>query len=123
VNIALWIVQGLLAAAFLLFGFVKVSQPMDALGKRMAWVRAIPPAFVRFIGAAEVLGAVGLILPMLTRILPWLTVAAAIGLVVVQASAAIFHISRREVSAVPVNVVLLLLAVLVAIGRISTGVA
>jgi hypothetical protein len=118
-NIVLWVVQGLLAAAYVLAGGMKLIQPIDALGKRMDWVRAVPPALVRSIGAAETLGAIGLILPMVTRILPGLTVAAASGLVLVQLSAASFHLSRGEGSRVPGNVVLLLLAVFVVIGRLA----
>lgn len=118
-NMALWVVQGLLAAAYLLAGLMKVSQPIDSLGKSMGWTRDLPPAFVRFIGAAEGLGAIGLILPQVTGILPWMTIVAAVGLVVVQVSAAIFHASRREASALPVNAVLLVLAAFVAYGRLA----
>jgi len=118
-NAVLWIVQSLLAAVYLLAGGMKVSQPIESLGKRMDWVRAAPPGFVRFIGAAELLGAIGLMLPLATGILPGLTVAAAVGLVIVQVSAAAFHLSRREASVVPMNVVLLLLAVVVVIGRLT----
>ena len=73
---------------------------------------------MRFIGAAEALGAIGLILPMLTGILPGLTVAAAIGLALVMALATAFHLSRGESSRVPGNAVLLLLALSVVIGRL-----
>ena len=118
-NIVLWVVQGLLAAVYLLVGGTKLIQPIDALGKRMDWVRETPTWFVRFIGAAEVLGAAGLILPILTGILPWLTVAAAAGLIIVQVSASAFHLSRGEAARLPVNVVLLLLAVLVVVGRLA----
>jgi putative oxidoreductase len=116
-NVVLWVAQIVLAAAFLMAGFMKVSRPIIELSKRMSWVAALPPIYVRFIGAAEMLGGVGLILPMLTGTLPWLTVAAAIGLAVLMVSAAIFHLSRNEASHVPTNVVLLLLALFVIIGR------
>ena len=118
-NIVLWSVQGLLAAAYLMAGGMKASQPIDILGKSMGWVRAVPAGFVRFIGIAEVLGAIGLILPMVTGMVPWLTVAAALGLVVVQVGAIVVHVTRREMQRIPVNIVLLLLAVLVAIGRLA----
>ena len=118
-NIVLWVVQGLLAAAYLMAGGMKLAQPIDSLGKQMGWVRDTPPSFVRFVGAAEVLGAVGLILPMLTGILPWLTVAAAVGLVIVQLGASALHLSRGEAARLPVNVVLLLLAVIVVVGRLA----
>ncbi|HEX8036743.1 MAG TPA: DoxX family protein [Ktedonobacterales bacterium] len=118
-NIVLWISQGLLAAAYVMAGGMKAGRPIDMLGKSMEWVRAVPAGFVRFIGAAEVLGAVGLILPMVTGTLPGLTVAAAVGLVVVQVGAIIVHVTRHEVQKIPTNIVLLLLAVFVAIGRLA----
>jgi putative oxidoreductase len=117
-NAVLWVAQGLLALAYLPAGGMKASQPVDALGKRMAWVHSTPETLVRFIGVAEVLGAIGIILPLLTNILPWLTVAAAIGLVLVQVFAIIYHMSRGEATRLPLNVVLLLLAILVVIGRL-----
>ncbi|HVC33795.1 MAG TPA: DoxX family protein [Chloroflexota bacterium] len=120
-NVALWIVQGLLALAYLFAGAMKATQPLESLGKSMNWVHAVPLGFVRFIGVAELLGALGLVLPLATGILPWLTVAAAVGLIVVQVGAAIFHVSRQETSKVPINLVLLILAVFVAYGR--TGIA
>ncbi len=118
-NIVLWILQGLLALAFLIAGFIHAFMPLESLKKNMTWVSAFPAAFVRFIGVAEMLGAIGLILPAITGIAPWLTVAAAIGLAVVMASASIFHASRREYSNIGTNVVLLLLAVLVIVGRLT----
>jgi hypothetical protein len=118
-NVVLWVVQGLLAAAYLLAGGMKASRPVATLSKNMAWVSAVPVGLVRFIGVAELLGAVGLILPMLTNLAPWLTVAAAAGLVLVQVCAIAFHVSRHETRVVPTNVVLLLLAVLVLIGRVA----
>jgi putative oxidoreductase len=118
-NVVLWSFQGLLAAAYLMAGGMKASRPIDVLGKSMEWVRTVPPGFVRFIGVAEVLGAIGLILPMVTGTLPGLTVAATVGLAVVQVGAIIVHATRREMQMIPMNIVLLLLAVFVAIGRLA----
>ena len=118
-TVVLWIVQGLLALAYVMAGGMKASRPLDVLGKSMAWVRAVPPAFVRFIGVAEVLGAIGIILPLATGILPWLTVAAAVGLVIVQVCAIAFHLARGETQRLPMNAVLLLLAVFVVVGRVA----
>jgi hypothetical protein len=98
---------------------MKATQPLDQLAKRMDWVSSTPPTFVRSIGIAEVLGAIGLILPLATGILPGLTVAAAVGLVLVQLAASAFHVSRNEVSRLPVNLVLLLLAAFVVYGRLA----
>ena len=116
-NVILWIVQGLLAVAYLLAGAPKASWPIAALSKRVGWIGTVPAALVRFIGVAELLGAIGLILPMLTGILPWLTVAAAIGLTVLQVCATLFHLFRGELKALPANVVLLLLSLFVVVGR------
>jgi hypothetical protein len=79
----------------------------------------VPAPFVRFIGVAEILGAIGLILPALTGILPWLTVAAAIGLAIVMASAIIFHLMRGEANHIAVNVVFLALLLFVVYGRLA----
>lgn len=117
-NIVLWVIQVLVALAFLMAGFMKTFQPIEKLKDQMTWVTAVPPAFVRFIGIAELLGGVGLILPALTHILPWLTIAAAVGLVIAMISATVFHIARGEVSPrLVAPVVLLLLAAIIVIGR------
>jgi uncharacterized membrane protein YphA (DoxX/SURF4 family) len=118
-NVALWVVQVLLAVAYLAAGVMKASQPIDRLSKRMAWTGEVSPSLVRFIGIAEVLGGLGLILPMVTGIAPSLTIAAAVGLVLVQLLAFAFHASRGEVSDLPVNVVFLLLAVVIVYGRLA----
>ncbi len=115
-NIALWIVQGLLALAFLLAGSMKAFAPMTTVKKNMPWANDFE-AFVRFIGVAELLAALGLILPAITGIQSWLTIAAALGLVVVMVSASVFHASRREYQNIGMNVVLLLLAAFVVLGR------
>lgn len=116
-NIVLWIIQGLLALAFLMAGSMKTFQPIENLKKNMSWVAVFPPAFVRFVGIAELLGGIGLILPALTHILPWLTIAAAVGLVIAMISAAIFHLSRKEYAGLAAPIVLLLLALFIVIGR------
>lgn len=118
-SIVLWIVQGLLALAFLLAGFMHSFLPMARLKKNMAWVGSVPAGLVRFIGIVEMLGALGLILPKLTNIVPQLTIAAAIGLVLVMASAAVFHTIRKEYSNIGANIVLLLLAAVIAVGYLA----
>ena len=118
-NITLWVIQILLALAFLLAGIPKATQPIPALSKRLTWAKDVPAPFVRFIGVAEILGALGLILPALTGVLPWLTVAAAIGLAIVMAAAIIFHILRGETNRIAFNIVFLLLLLFVTCGRIA----
>ncbi len=116
-NIALWIVQGLLALAFLLAGSMKAFAPLNTVRKNMSWANDVGVPFVRFIGVAELLGGIGLILPAITGIQSWLTIAAALGLVLVMVSASVFHASRREYQNIGMNVVLLLLAAFVVLGR------
>ena len=118
-NIAVWIAQGLLAAVYLMVGSMKSFQPSKVReNPRMTWAHARPDNYIRFVGITEVLGALGLILPMATGILPWLTVLAAIGLTLVQLLA-IFteHLPKKEYDVIPLNVVLLVLSAFVVIGR------
>jgi uncharacterized membrane protein YphA (DoxX/SURF4 family) len=116
-NTALWVVQVLLALTFLATGLMKVTQPVEKLAERMSWVKDSTPQRVRLIGTLEVLGAGGVILPVLTGILPWLTPLAATGLILTMIGAMITHLRRSEVSHIPVNIVLLVLAAFVVYGR------
>ena len=116
-GIALWVVQGLLAAAFLVSGATKLSQPKEKLVKNMAWVEDFSQPTVRIIGALEVLGAIGIVLPAPTGILPWLTPLAALGLVLTMIGAALTHLRRAEYGYIAVPAVLLILAAFVAYGR------
>jgi len=116
-HIALWVAQVILAAMFLMSGFMKVSQPIDQLSKMLPWTAQVSEALVRFIGVAEILGALGLILPSLLRIQPKLTPIAAVALALVMLFAAAFHISRGETPAIGMNFVLIALAAFVAWGR------
>lgn len=114
--IAYWIVAGLLALAYLAAGAMKTFRSPDALvASGIGWAKDVPLATVRAIGAVEVLGAIGLILPPLTGIAPILAPVAAIGLVLVQLGAVVFHLRRGEAKVVPMNLVLLLLAVAAAV--------
>lgn len=120
-SIVLWVIQGLLALAFLAAGFMKVTRSKDQMkeaGERMAWVDDLSEMQIRAIGVLEVLGALGLILPILTGILPILTPLAAVGLILTMLGAIMLHVRRGDgAQAIMVNVVLLLLAVFVAYGR------
>lgn len=115
-HIALWVVQALLAFAFGMAGFMKVSKPVDELAQMgMSFVTSYAPQTVLFIGITELLAAVGLILPAALRILPFLTPLAATGLSIVMVLATQYHISHGEPFVA--TVVLLALAVFVAWGR------
>ncbi|HEY6908293.1 MAG TPA: DoxX family protein [Myxococcales bacterium] len=88
----LWTLQFLLAALFLFAGGMKLVLPVDELTRQST----LPGAFLRFIGVVEVLGAIGLVVPGLTRIRPGLTVAAAIGLLIVMAGAVVLTVQSGE---------------------------
>lgn len=113
-NVFLWIVQAILAAMFAMSGLEKIIQPKDKLAGKYVWMQAFSQAAVRSIGVLELLGAIGLIVPAATGIAPVLTPLAATGLAVVMALAAVLHIRRKEVSALPIVAVLFVLTVLVA---------
>lgn len=118
-NIVLWIAQGLLAAMYVASGSMKTFQPARVRETpQMTWAHTRPDGFIRFVGISELLGAFGLILPMLTGILPWLTPIAAIGLTLIQLLA-IFteHLPKKEYNVIPINLVLLGLAIFVVFGR------
>lgn len=117
-NIALWILQVLLALLFLYIGGTKVFSAIEALHKTFDWVNKSNSVAVRYIGICEVLGALGLILPALTHILTDLTIVAAIGLCLVMIYASIFHAQRKEYPNIAFNSVLFLLAAFVAFGRL-----
>ena len=93
-NIALWIVQALLAALFLFAGGVKLITPIEEMTKQVA----MPGWFLRFIGVAEVLGALGLILPWLLRIKPGLTPLAASGLVLIMIGATVVTLMTADIA-------------------------
>lgn len=118
-NTALWIVQGVLAAAFLVAGFMKLTRSKDQLSDSMGWVDQFEQSHIRGIGAAEVAGALGLVLPGLTGVAPVLTPVAAVGLVALMVGAAITHARRGELPMIAVNVVLAAMAAFVAWGRFT----
>jgi uncharacterized membrane protein YphA (DoxX/SURF4 family) len=116
-NVVLWVLAGVLAVAFLVAGVTKLTQPKEKLAATMGWVEDFSPGTVKLIGALEVLAAIGLILPAALDIVPVLVPLAAVGLVLLMIGAAITHGRRRETPMIAVNVVLLVLALVVAWGR------
>ncbi len=117
-NVFLWIVQGVLGAVFLMAGAMKVTQPQEKLAEQMDWVSDFSPGAVRTIGALEVLGAIGLIVPALVGDMPILVAWAAAGLGAIMIGAMITHARRgNETQMIIGNVVLLAVAVFVAWGR------
>jgi hypothetical protein len=110
---ALWVVQGLLALLFLFAGGMKLVLPLEALKGPVA----LPGPFLRFIGVAEVLGALGLILPGLLRMRPDLTPLAAAGLVIIMIGATVVTVVGGQLVPALIPVVVGLLAAFVAFGR------
>lgn len=116
-NVFLWIVQGLAAVIFLGVGGMKLTRTKEQLQPRLAYMEDFSQNQIRLIGLAEVLGALGLILPALTGILPWLTPVAATGLVGLMVGAVYTHYRRKEFSHIVVPGALLVMAAIAAIGR------
>ena len=110
---ALWIVQGLLATLFLFAGVMKFIMTVEEMTKDIP----LPGAFLRFIGVAEILGAIGLILPGLLRIKPSLTPLAAIGLAVIMVGATVLTLTTGAVAMALMPFVVGILAIFVAYGR------
>ena len=120
-NSVVWIGQIVMALAFGAAGFAH-SIGYERSKTQMVWMAALPPNLVRTIGALEIAGALGLILPTATGILPWLAPLAGGLLALVMLLAIGFHIRRREYPNIAFNAILGVLVLVVAIGRLSVGV-
>ena len=114
---ALWIIQVLLALTFSKAASRKLVRKEEKPSKSMAWREDFSRRTVRLVGVLELLGAAGLVLPVLTGVLPWLTPLAAAGLALTMIGAALVHLGRGEYETVPVIAVLMVLALFVAYGR------
>jgi putative oxidoreductase len=113
-NVLLWVLQVLLALAFFAHGCLLLFPPASMVDQMNA---SLARWFQLFLGVAEVLAAVGLTLPGVSRIQPWLISCAAAGVMIVMISATIFHIARSEVSSALTTVVLLAVATFIAYAR------
>jgi uncharacterized membrane protein YphA (DoxX/SURF4 family) len=113
-NIVLWILQVLLAAAFLAHGWLFLSPPPDVVEQMNA---TLPRWFQLFLGVMEVLAGVGLTLPGMTRILPWLVTWAAVGVMIVTVSATVLHVVRSEIRSAWITLILFAMATFVAYMR------
>jgi hypothetical protein len=113
-KITLWVLQVLLALAFLAHGLLLLAPPAEIAAQMNA---ELPRWFWVFLGIAEVLAAVGLTLPGVTGILPGLVPAAAAGVMIVMICATIWHLVRREFSSAAITLVLLAMATFTAYAR------
>jgi uncharacterized membrane protein YphA (DoxX/SURF4 family) len=113
-NATLWVLQVLLSVVFFAHGSFLLVPPASMIEQMNA---AMSPAFRIFIGVSEVAAAIGLTVPGLTRLLPWLVPAAAAGLMVVMVSATVFHVARGELTSAATTAILLAMASVVAYMR------
>ena len=117
-NTSLWIVQAILGAMMITIGIVKTFQPTEKLSK-LSWTTHSSEGFVRFVGISELLIGAGLILPQLTGILPLLTPLAALSLCMIMVLASAEHVKHKETHEIGKNVIIILLAAFVTVGRFA----
>lgn len=113
----LWSIQGVLFLVFVGTGLWKLLTPIAELAKMIPWAGQVSTAFLYMTAVVDLLGGLGILLPTLTRIMPRLTVLAALGCAALQGCAIVFHLSRGEVANTPFNVLLLALSLFVAYFR------
>ena len=116
-RVTLWVLQVLLGLWFLMVGYSHALAPFDEVAQQAVWMQHVPRSLSLFIGYAELAGGLGLIIPSATRLAPWLTPLAALGLATIMILATLFHIVRGEASVVPVPALTAALALFVAWGR------
>ncbi|MEV5029998.1 DoxX family protein [Paenibacillus sp. LPE1-1-1.1] len=115
-NITLWVVQVVAALVFLYGSWLKAFQ-YEKARESWGWIKDVPKAFVVFISLVELLGVLGIVLPLATNITPMLTPIVATGLAAIVLFGALFHVKRKEYREIVLNIVLFALTVFVAIGR------
>jgi len=116
-GITLWVLQVALGLFFMMVGYSHAIAPFDQVSQQAVWMQHVARALSLFIGYAELAGGLGLIIPAATRIAPWLTPLAALGLATIMILAILFHIVRGEAGVVGVPALLATLALFVAWGR------
>ena len=117
-DIVIWIIQGIVALLFMMDGIMKVSKSKEELSQKMGWVEKFPKGQLKIIGLLEIIGSIGIVLPMILSILEELTVVAAVGLSLVMMGAIATHARRKEYKELKVNFFILLLLGFVITGRV-----
>lgn len=117
-HITLWVVQFVLGLTFSMAGIMKLITPVSTLKSTLSWVNEMPE-WVIFIGATELLGGIGLLLPSLLNFYPRLSAFAAIGLLIIMVLAAGYHLIHEEYSSIPINILFGSLSYFIAWGRIK----
>ena len=115
-NIALWVVQILLALIYGSAAFRKLFQ-LEKMRADQEWARRSSDGYIRFVAASQLLGVAGMLFPIPTDIFPWLTPLAAIGFCIIQILGAAWHIRLKEYKILPVNVFLFALSLFIVISR------
>ena len=116
-NVVLWVFQVILALMFGMAGIMKGTASFSDLAIKVPWTVDVPHALTRFIASCEFLGSLGLLLPSITKIKPWLTPLAAAGISTIMILAIGFHVSRGEYQNTLVNIILGSAAAFIAWGR------
>jgi hypothetical protein len=113
-NVMLWVLQSLLALSFVAHGWLLLAPPANLIDQMNA---TMSPPFRVFLGVAEVLAGIGLTVPGIAKVQTWFVPAAAVGIMMVMASATVFHVVRNEISSAVTTAVLLVMASFVAYMR------
>ena len=116
-NIALWVFQAVLAGFFVMVGYSHALMPFDQVAREATWMNDVPRWLSLLIGYAEIAGGLGLIIPAATRIAPWLTPLAALGLATIMFLAIPFHILKGEASVIWMHALFAAPGIFVAWGR------
>lgn len=121
INVALWVIQAILALGFVFGGLSKIVQPKEKLAEkfRWFWVNDFSAGAVKLIGAAEVAGGIGIVLPALLNIAPLLTPIAGISLAILMSGALVVHLRRKENSEAVAPLVLVFVFLFIAYGRFT----
>ena len=116
-NIALWVLQVLLACFFVMAGYSHALTPFNQIAQQATWMNDVPRWLSLFVGYAEIAGGLGLVIPVATRMAPGLTSLAALGLATIMILAIPFHVLKGEASVIWIHALIAALAVFVAWGR------